>query len=258
MDFSVGAIIIAVGAEVFDAAKAPEFGYGSSKNVVSNIEFERILDASGPAGGKIICPQSGKTPRSIVFILCVGCRDERFYTHCCNVGCMVSLKQAIVARQKLGRDVDIYVCFNDVRAFGRGYEEFYEKARDSEINFLAGIPAEVRNSSDGTLYVGVYEKILNRLMELRADLVVLANGIVPKNEFAKISEVFHIPLGADGFFLEAHPQLQSFESPVRGIFLAGTCQGPKSISESVAQASGAAAKVIVLSSKGEVDPNTKL
>lgn len=249
IEFHVSAIIIAVGADIFDAAKAAEFGYGRFKNVVSNIEFERILDVSGPTGGKILCPQSGKTPRSLVFIMCVGCRDKRFYKHCCNVGCMVSIKQAVVARERLGKDCEIYVCFNDIRAFGKDYEEFYEKARDLGINFVAGIPAEIRSSQDDALYVGVYEKILNRLLELHADLVVLANGIVPREDLKRISEVFHIPIGADGFLLEAHPKMHPFESPVAGIFLAGTCQGPKSISESIAQASGAAAKVMVLLSK---------
>jgi heterodisulfide reductase subunit A len=231
----------------------PELGYGRFKNVISNIEFERILDDYGPTGGKILCPQSGKTPKTIVFISCVGCRDKRFYQHCCNVGCMVNLKQAITVREKLGDGAEIYICFNDMRAFGKGYEEFYEKARSLGVNFLAGIPAEVRSSPDGTLYVGVYEKTLNRLLELHADLVVLTNGVIPREEFAKLSELFHVPRSTDGFLQEAHSKLQPFESPVAGIFLAGTCQGPKGISESVAQASGAAAKAMVLLSKRESD-----
>ncbi|MEM2319555.1 MAG: CoB--CoM heterodisulfide reductase iron-sulfur subunit A family protein [Candidatus Bathyarchaeia archaeon] len=246
---NVGAIILAVGADIFDASKAPEIGYGRFKNVVSNIEFERILAASGPTGGKILCPQDGKTPKCIVFISCVGCRDKRFYQHCCNVGCMVNIKQAITARDKLGENAEIYICFNDVRAFGKGYEELYEKARNLGVNFLAGIPAEVRSNSDGTLYVGVYEKTLNRLLELHANLVVLTNGVVPKKDFVEISKLFQVPLGADGFLKEAHPKMQPFESSVAGIFLVGTCSGPKGISECIAQASGAAAKALILLSR---------
>lgn len=252
VDFNVGAIILCVGADVFDASKMPELGYGRFKNVISNIEFERILDDSGPTGGKILCPHSGKPPKTMVFISCVGCRDKRFYQHCCNVGCMVNLKQAITAHERLGDDAEIYICFNDVRAFGKGYEEFYEKARSLGVNFLAGIPAEVRSSPDGTLYVGVYEKTLNRLLELHADLVVLTNGVIPREELAEISKLFHVPRSPDGFLQEAHSKLQPFESPIARIFLAGTCQGPKGISESIAQASGAAAKAIVLLSKREV------
>ena len=242
--FKVGAVIICVGAEIFDASNAAELGYGRLKNVISHLEFERMLDPSGPTCGKIIDLNTGKTPKSIVFVLCVGCRDKRFYEHCCNIGCMVSIKQAITVRERLGYDVDIYVCFNDIRAYGRGYEEFYEKARSLGINFLAGVPAEVRESPDGSLYVGVYEKILNRLLEIKADLVVLINGIVPRNDYVKLSQIFNIPLGADGFFLEAHPKLKPLESPVPGVFLIGTCQGPKGIAETIAQASGAAAKVM--------------
>lgn len=249
IDLTVDAVILAVGADVFDASKAPETGYSRFKNVISNIEFERILDVSGPTGGKILYPHADKAPKCIVFISCIGCRDKRFYQHCCHVGCMVNIKQAITAREKLGDDVEIYICFNDVRAFGKGYEELYEKSRNLGVNFLAGIPAEVRSDTDGTLYVGVYEKTLNRLLELNADLVVLTNGVVPKEDFAKLSDMFNIPIGPDGFLQEAHLNLQPCESQVEGIFLAGTCQGPKSISETIAQASGAAAKAIIYLSK---------
>jgi len=253
LQLRVGCIILAVGADVFDATKIPELGYGRFKNVISNIEFERMSDASGPTGGKILCPQTGKPPKSIVFIQCVGSRDKRFHEYCCRVGCMVSLKQAILAREKLGKDVDIYICFNDIRAFGKGYEEFYRRARDLDINFVNGIPSEVRSAPDGSLYLSVYEKSINKLLELHADLVVLACGLVPGQDFDRISEIFHLPRSADGFFLEAHPKLRPLESPTAGIFLAGACQGPKDIPDSVAQASGAAAKAMALLSKGDIE-----
>jgi len=253
LQLKVGCIILAVGADVFDATKIPELGYGRFKNVISNIEFERMSDASGPTGGKILCPQTGKPPKGIVFIQCVGSRDKRFHEYCCRVGCMVSLKQAILAREKLGKDVDIYICFNDIRAFGKGYEEFYRRARDLDINFVNGIPSEVRSAPDGSLYLSVYEKSINKLLELHADLVVLACGLVPGQDFDRISEIFHLPRSADGFFLEAHPKLRPLESPTAGIFLAGACQGPKDIPDSVAQASGAAAKAMALLSKGEIE-----
>ncbi|RLF97549.1 MAG: disulfide reductase [Candidatus Wolframiiraptor sp.] len=253
IQLKVGAIILAVGADVFDAAKIPELGYGRFKNVISNIQFERISDASGPTGGKILCPETGKPPRSIVFIQCVGSRDKRFHEYCCRVGCMISLKQAILAREKLGGDVEIYICYNDIRAFGKGYEEFYRRARDLNINFLAGIPSEIRSAPDGSLCVTVYEKVVNKLLEIHADLVVLSCGIVPRKDFNKISETFHVSRSSDGFLLEAHPKLRPLETSTAGIFLAGACQGPKDIPDSVAHASGAAAKVIELLSKGEFE-----
>ena len=253
IQLKIGAIILAVGADVFDASEMPELGYGNFKNVISNIEFERISDASGPTGGKILCPETGKPPKSIVFIQCVGSRDKRFHEYCCRVGCMISLKQAILAREKLGEDVDIYICFNDIRAFGKGYEEFYRRARDLDIKFLAGMPSEIHSTPEGSLRLNVYEKGVNKLLELHADLVVLANGLVPRYDFNKISEIFHVPRSADGFFLEAHPKLRPLESPTAGIFLAGACQGPKDIPDSVAQASGATAETIELLSKGEIE-----
>ena len=253
IQLKVGGIIIAVGAEVFDASKIREFGYSRFKNIISNIEFERILEASGPTGGKIICPQSGKPPKSIVFLHCVGCRDIRFYEHCCRVGCMNSLKQAIQAREKLGEDVDIYICFNDIRAFGKGYEEFYRRARDLDIKLLAGMPSEIHSNPDGSLYLDIYEKGVNKLLELHADLVVLSNGLVPRNDLDKLSEIFHVPRSAEGFMLELHPRTRPLESPTAGIFLAGTCQGPKDIPDTVAQASGAAMKAVELLSKGEIE-----
>ncbi|MCK4475056.1 CoB--CoM heterodisulfide reductase iron-sulfur subunit A family protein, partial [Candidatus Bathyarchaeota archaeon] len=253
IQFKVGGIILAVGSEVFDASKMPEFGYGRFKNVISNIEFERISDASGPTGGKIICSQNGESPKSVVFIQCVGSRDKRFHEYCCRVGCMVSLKQAILAREKLGRNVDVYICFNDLRAFGKGYEEFYERARGLDINFIVGLPSDIRNAADGSLYFDVYDRGINKLLEIHADLVVLANGLVPNSDFDKISELFRVSRSADGFLLEAHPKLRPLESPTAGIFLAGTCQGPKDIPDTVAQASGAAAKAIDLLSSGEIE-----
>jgi heterodisulfide reductase subunit A len=253
IQLKVGAIVLAVGSDVFDATKMPEFGYGRFPNVVSNIKFERISDASGPTGGKILSPKTGKLPKSIVFVQCVGSRDKRFHEYCCRVGCMVSLKQAILAREKLGGDVSIYVCFNDLRSFGKGYEEFYRRARDIDINFVAGIPSDIRMASDGSLYFDVFERGTNKLLEMHADLVVLANGLVPSDDIKRINELFHASRSADGFLLEAHPKLRPLECSTAGIFLAGACQGPKDIPDTVAQASGAAAKVMDLLSSGEIE-----
>jgi len=253
IQLKVGGIVIAVGSEVFDASQMAELGYGHCKNVISNIEFERLVNASGPTGGKIVCPSDGKTPKTVVFVQCVGSRDKRFHEYCCRVGCMATLKQAILTREHLGRNVNIYVCFNDMRAFGKGYDEFYRRARDLDINFVAGLPSDIRYDTDGTLHFDVYDKGTNKLLELRPDLVILANGLVPNRDLGKIGELFHVSRSADGFLLEAHPKLRPLESAVSGIFLAGACQGPKDIPDTVAQASGAAAKVIDLLASGEIE-----
>ena len=252
----IGGIIVAVGCDVFDANKTPELGYGRSKDVITNIEFERYSDASGPSGGKILRPSTHEPPKSIVFIQCVGSRDLRFHEYCCRIGCMATLKQAILAREKLGKETDIYVCFNDLRAFGKGYDEFYQRAREMNITFVEGLPSEVRVQPDQTLKFDVFEGSVNKLLEIHADLVVLATGLVPAPDFDKLQALLHIPRSPDGFFLEAHPKLRPLESSTAGIFLAGTCQGPKDIPDAVGQASGAAAKAIDLLSKGiiEIEP----
>jgi len=253
IQLKVGGIIIAVGSQVFDASRMPEFGYGSFKNVISNIEFERIVNASGPTGGKILCPKDGEPPKTLVFVQCVGSRDKRFHEYCCRVGCMATLKQAVLAREHLGKDVTIYVCFNDMRAFGKGYDEFYRRARDLNINFVAGLPSDIRINANGELHFDVYDKGTNKLFEMCPDLVVLANGLVPNSDLGKMSGVFHVSRSADGFLLEAHPKLRPLESVMAGVFLAGACQGPKDIPDTVAQASGAAAKVIDSLASGEIE-----
>jgi heterodisulfide reductase subunit A len=253
IQLKVGGIVLAVGAEVFDASKSTEFGYGRYKNVISNIAFERFVNASGPTSGEILCPSNGKQPKTVVFVQCVGSRDKRFHEHCCRVGCMATLKQAILTREKLGRKVNVYVCFNDMRTFGKGYDEFYRRARDLDINFVSGLPSDIRGEANDSLYFDVYDKGTNKLLELRPDLVVLANGLVPNDDLGRIGELFHISRSADGFLLEAHPKLRPLESAVAGIFLAGTCQGPKDIPDTVAQASGTASKVIDLLASGEIE-----
>ena len=253
VELKVGSIILAVGSEVFDSSKMPEFGHGKFKNVISNMEFERILDAAGPTGGKIIRPGDHKRPITIAFVQCVGSRDKRFHEYCCRVGCMVALKQAILTREKIDVEAKIYVCFNDMRAFGKGYDEFYQRAREMNINFIAGLPSEIHEASDGSLYFDIYDKGTDRLLEITTDLVVLGTGLVPNADSANISSIIHASRSVDGFLLEAHPKLRPLESPVSGIFLAGACQGPKDIPDTVAQASGAAAKVIALLQSGEID-----
>jgi heterodisulfide reductase subunit A len=248
-----GGIVLAVGSGVFDASKMPEYGYGRFPNVLSNIEFERIASASGPTKGSILCRGIDEPPKTVVFVQCVGSRDKRFREYCCRVGCMATLKQAILAREKLGKDVTIYVCFNDMRAFGKGYDEFYTRARDLDVNFVAGLPSDIRGDPNGSLHFDVYDRGTNKLLEIRPDLVVLANGLVPNSDLGEISALFHVCRGADGFLLEVHPKLRPLECTVTGLFLAGACQGPKDIPDSVGQASGAAAKAIDLLATGEIE-----
>jgi heterodisulfide reductase subunit A len=249
----VGSIIVAVGSEVFDTALTPELGYGRHKNVISNLQFERISNAAGPTEGKIICPATNKKPKSIAFIQCVGSRDKRFCEYCCRIGCMVTLKQAILVKEKMGQDIEVYVCYNDMRAFGKGYEEFYNRARHMDIKFVKGLPSEVKVIADDSLRFDVFESNTNKLLEVQADLIVLASSLVSSPDLANLQNILRIPRSRDGFFLESHPKLKPSETPTRGIFIAGTCQSPKDIPDTVSQASGAAMKAAELLITGEVE-----
>ena len=249
----VGGIILAVGCDLFDASLMPELGFGRYENVITNMEFERISNAAGPTEGKIQIPTTGKAPKSIAFIQCVGSRDARFNEHCCRVGCMVSLKHAILAKERLSEDVDVYVCFNDMRAFGKGFEEFYKRARDMGVEFIHGLPSEVRMASDKSLHFDVYDSGTCKLLEIHADFIVLATGLIKSPDFDKLQAALHVPRSGDGFFLETHPKLRPFDTPIAGVFLAGACQGPKDIPDTVAQASGAAMKAADLLAKGEIE-----
>ncbi|MDH5634552.1 MAG: CoB--CoM heterodisulfide reductase iron-sulfur subunit A family protein, partial [Candidatus Bathyarchaeota archaeon] len=189
INLEVGAIVMAVGSSVFDASLTPELGYGHYKNVITNLEFERLCNAAGPTEGKILSPTTGKPPKSIAFIQCVGSRDKRFCEYCCRVGCMITLKQAILVKEKMGDDVDTYVCYNDMRAFGKAYEEFYNRARRMDIKFVKGLPSEVKAHSDGSLHFEVYEPDISKLIEVHADLVVLASGLVPSQDYALLQSI---------------------------------------------------------------------
>jgi len=249
----VGGIILTVGCNLFDATSTPELGYGRYRNVITNMEFERISNAEGPTKGEIRNPLTNEAPRGVAFLQCVGSRDARFNEHCCRVGCMVTLKQAILAKEKIGEKTDVYVCFNDIRAFGKGFEEFYKRARDMGIEFVRGLPSEVRATQDKSLYFEVYDSVINKQLQVNVDIVVLATGLEKSPDFDKLQALLHVPRSADGFFMETHPKLRPFDTPIAGIFLAGACQGPKDIPDTVAQASGAAMKAVELLSKGEIE-----
>jgi len=165
---------------------------------------------------------------------------------------MVTLKQAILVKEKVAHDVDVYVCYNDMRAFGKAYEEFYDRARQMGIKFVNGFPSEVKASPNDSLCFDVYESNTNKLLEIQTDLVVLASGLVPSPDFTKLQRILRIPRSPDGFFSETHPKLQPLETPTRGIFLAGACQSPKDIPDTISQASGAAMKAAELLATGEV------
>ena len=248
-ELEVGAIVVATGFDIFDAGLMPQFGYGRYPEVLDALQFERMLSASGPTGGKLTLPD-GREPGSIAFLHCVGSRDENTNEYCSRVCCMYSMKQAHLARDKTG--AKIYEFYIDVNAFGKGYQEFYRRVRDEGVFFVRGKCADVAELG-GSLKVFAEDTLLGRQVELPVDMVVLATGLVPATGAADLARVLGLQLGPEGFFTEAHPKLRPVESLTDGIFLAGCCQGPRDIPDTVAHAGAAAAEALALLDRGKVE-----
>jgi heterodisulfide reductase subunit A len=247
----VGAIVVATGYDIFDARLKPEYGYGIYPNVITGLELERLDEAGGPTAGKITI--DGKEPESIVFIQCVGSRDKTVNVeYCSRVCCMYTAKQAWYIKHKIP-GAKVTVCYIDIRAYGKGYEEFYERVQREGVIYRRGVVSEVYKKGD-KLVVRAEDTLLGEIYEEEADLVVLATGMRPREEVKGLTKILNVAVGTDGFFLETHPKLGAVESSVDGIYLAGCCQGPKDISDSVAQASAAAAMACIALSKVTKEP----
>jgi heterodisulfide reductase subunit A len=258
---TVGAVILATGFQLYSIGPAqeeglkgyPEYGYGRYKDVIDGLQFERLASASGPTGGEIRRPSDGKVPQTVVFIQCVGSRDEaKGMSYCSKICCMYTAKHALLYRHKVhtGQAVVFYM---DVRATGKGYEEFVRRAvEQDEVLYLRGRVSRVYEDN-GQIVVSGVDTLAARPMEIRADLVVLATAIRPQPDARRVAQVFGVGYDSNGFFSEVHPKLRPVESAAGGIFLAGACQAPKDIPEAVAQASAAAAKAQILFSRPELE-----
>ncbi len=252
VELNVGALVVATGYDIMDPSTMYEYGYARSDDVITTMQMERLINSSGPTGGEIVRPSTGEKPRSITYVLCVGSRDETACMWCCRIGCMSALKQVYLLKEKCGDDVEINVCYTDIRSFGKGYEEFYRKIRGMNTNFFRGRPSEVRNAGDH-LTIDIFDTTTNKLFEISTDLVVLVPALVPRADADELARVLRISKSADGFLLEAHPKLRPMDTFTGGIFIAGCCQAPKDIQDTVAQASGAAARAATILSKKELE-----
>lgn len=244
----VGAIVVATGYELMHAGHASEYGYGRYRDVLDGLEFERLLSASGPTLGEVRRPSDGTVPKNVVFIQCVGSRDPRNgVPYCSRVCCMYTAKQALLYRHKVP-DGNAYVFYMDIRAAGKGYEEFVQRAMEEEqVLYIRGRVSRVRQE-DGRLRVFGVDTLSGQQVEVRADLVVLATAMVPPKN-ADLARVLRAPTDAHGFFQEVHPKLRPAETVTAGVFLAGTAQAPRDIPDAVTQASAAASKALELLSR---------
>jgi len=252
INVKVGSIVVATGLDPYDPKEMDEYGYTRFENVVTSLEFERLVNAGGPTKGDLIRPKDRKQPKSVGFIQCVGSRSKRKGgQYCSNVCCMNTIKSTLVLKEH-HPDMEIKVFYIDIRAFGKGFEDLYTRSRSLGVQYLRGLPGLVEELSDGSMRVALENTASGKIEYHDLDMLVLALGIKPSAGTQKLQEMLGLQLTPDGFYLEAHPKLQPVDSATRGIFFAGCAEGPKDIKESVTQGSAAAARAIRLMHNGMI------
>jgi heterodisulfide reductase subunit A len=259
-EITVGAIIVATGHDVFDSKKIGPYNFGKYPDVISSLEFERMVNSSGFSGGHIKT-QDGRTPKTVGIIHCVGSRDQRNHPYCSQVCCMYSLKFAHLLRDHT--NATVYNFYIDMRCIGKGYEEFYDRLLNEGVRFVRGKVANINynpdeNQQEGKLSVVVEDTLMGQVREIPMDMIILAHGLTARTDSKDIARKVGISVNKDGFFLESHPKLNPIGTQDQSVFIAGTCAGPKDIPHTVAQASAAAAGVIELLSNNTIalDPIT--
>ncbi len=266
IEITVGNIVVATGFQVFDAKRMEQFGYGKFPNVLTSLEFERLVNASGPTGGNLkfrtqdkkgnwVFEDQGKEPESIAIIHCIGSRDRNYHKYCSRVCCMYSLKMAHLVKEKNPK-AEVYEYYIDMRAFGKGYEEFYERIKEEGVHIIRGKTASIDQKKDKLILRS--EDMLNeRIIEQDVDMVILSVGLEPRDEAKDFAGMLGISVDEEGWFKESNAIDDPVGTFTGGITIAGTCQGPKDIPDSVAQGAAAAAKVLESIMKGSVKKNIK-
>ncbi|HOS44740.1 MAG TPA: CoB--CoM heterodisulfide reductase iron-sulfur subunit A family protein, partial [Armatimonadota bacterium] len=242
----VGAIVLATGFQPFDAERVPEYGYGQYPGVYTSLEVERLVNASGPTGGEITL-RDGRVPKAVGIIHCVGSRDHATNKYCSRVCCMYSLKLAHLVKERTG--AEIYNFYIDMRTPGKGYEEFYDKLLEEGVHFIRGRAAEVTDwtmtpDEEGKLVIRAEDTLIGAVRRIPVDMVVLSVGLEAQADAGEVRRLFNISCSHEGWFLERHPKLAPVSTFTDGVFLAGACQGPKDIPDTVAQAGAAAAEAM--------------
>ncbi len=252
-----GAIVLATGFEQMEPKAFGELGWGASKDVITSLQLERLTNAAGPTEGHLVCPGTGKEPKKVIIVSCVGSRDtsERGKTYCSKICCMYNAKHAMYIREKYP-DVDVTVFYIDVRTPGKGFDEFQRRAvEEYGVHYIRGQVGKVVPQAGGGLMVFASDLNSGKALMQQADLVVLASAVQPSPDARKLATMLTASIDNDDFYVEAHPKLRPVESPTAGVFLSGMCQGPKDIPETVSQAGAAAVKAIGLLAKDHLETN---
>jgi heterodisulfide reductase subunit A len=255
--FDVGAIVLATGFKTFDPTRVPYYGYGIYPNVYTSLEIERLVNAAGPTGGEVVM-RDGNKPKTVGIVHCIGSRDEKTNRYCSRVCCMYALKLAHLIKEKT--DAEVYNFYIDIRAPGKGFEEFYNRVAEEGTHFIRGKVADVypEAGGNGRLVMQAEDTLLGRLRRIPVDMVVLAVGLEPQADAEEVRRRFNITCSGEGWFMERHPKLAPVNTFTDGMYLAGCCQGPKDIPDTVAQAGAAAAEALALidAKYVELEPNT--
>jgi len=251
----VGTAILATGFDIFPVENKTEWGYKRFENVITSLEFERLICASGPTGGHLVRPSDGETPKRVAFVLCAASRDNtgNGKPYCSRFCCMYSLKHAHQIIEKIPGCTP-YIFYMDIRSFGKMYEEFYYRIQDEGAKFIRGRVANIlEDPVTKNLHVHADDTLLDRPVDMDVDLVVLAAAVQPMEDTNRTRKLFGVSCSMDGWLLEAHPKLNPCGTTTAGVFLAGVCQGPKDIPDTVASAEGAASAASIPIHMGEVE-----
>ncbi|MBN2495059.1 MAG: CoB--CoM heterodisulfide reductase iron-sulfur subunit A family protein [Deltaproteobacteria bacterium] len=265
-EIETGAIIVSTGFQAMDMTAMPQLGYGKHAEVYSALEFERLNNAAGPTLGKIVT-KDGREPTSVAILHCTGSRDENYHRYCSRVCCMYALKYAHLIKEKIP-EAAVYQFYIDMRCFGKGYEEFYQRLQEEGVRFIRGKAAQVWSGKeyraiatddtglevdDAQLVVQAEDTLLGKLVRVPVDMIVLTPAFEARDDAEQVGKAFLLNRGADGFFLEQHPKLAPVSTTNDGVFIAGGCQGPKDIPDTVAQGSAAASKALSLITRREIE-----
>lgn len=256
LDLEVGSIIVATGFDNFDPTVIPEYGFGRYPNVITAMEMERLANSAGPTVGKLMRPSDGRVPKSLAIIQCVGSRDKRFNEYCSGFCCMYAIKNAMLLKQA-DHEMDISIYYMDIRTPSKGYEEFYNRAREMGIRFIHGRPSQISQDPEThNLIVLAEDQEIGEVIELETDMVMLSAAAIPRLDTDEMASKLALSRSPSGFFMEYHPKLRPVDSPTDGVFLAGAAQGPKDIPASVAQGSAAASRAARVLSQDtwEIEP----
>ncbi|MDY6892404.1 MAG: CoB-CoM heterodisulfide reductase HdrA2 [Chloroflexota bacterium] len=251
VELDIGTIIVATGMGIYDPTQLDEYGYTQFDNVITSMEFERLICGGGPTDGHLVRPSDQETPKRIGFIQCIGSRTEnRGHPYCSNICCMNTVKDSLLIKEH-HPETDIYVFYMDIRAFGKGFEDLFRRSKEEGVHYIRGFPGEITEDPEtNNLHIKVENTTLGCVEDYNLDMVILSLGLEPKEDLKKLTNILNLSQTSDGFVMESHPKLKPVDAPTPGIFFAGCVEAPKDVKDSVTQAGAAAARSAIVLNSG--------